>query len=87
MLCNIFKERESMRTRKHTYLKKKKQPRKTTNCSRLVYVVSVTNVLEEIMQLMESQPSQQCQVKTALLMPFQQTVWKAEPRGWMGTHI
>lgn len=51
MLCNIFKEKENMRTRKHTYLKKKKQPRKTTNYSRLVYVVSVTNVLEEIMQL------------------------------------
>lgn len=34
-----------------TYLKKKKQPRKITNCSRLVYVVSVTNVIEEIMQL------------------------------------
>lgn len=31
--------------------KEKKQPRKTTNCSCLVYVVSVTNVLEEIMQL------------------------------------
>lgn len=47
-----------MRTQKHTYLEKgkgkKKKKRRTSqgkNRSRLVYVVSVTNVLEEIMQL------------------------------------
>lgn len=41
-----------MRTRKLTYLiKEKKQPRKTNKLKSLVYVVSVTNVLEEIMQL------------------------------------
>lgn len=39
MLCNIFKEKENMRTRKLTYLKKKKKKEKTAKENKQTEVV------------------------------------------------
>lgn len=72
-----------MRTWKHTYLKKgkkglKKKTAKDKNKAKLSYTcVPVTNVLEEIMQLMERQPSRSARRRRPLALPAEDSTEKS----------